>query len=411
MFQNRESLIQNGKNRVEWARRRMPVLSLIKQEFANSKPLRDETISACLHVTSETANLVLTLKEWGAKVFLAASNPLSTQDDVAEYLRNEGIEVFAKAGEDAETYHRNIEKIIEAEPDILIDDGADAIAAVHQKFQHLSKKIRAGLEETTTGVIRIKSLEKSGELKIPIIAVNDAKTKNLFDNRYGTGQSSLDGVLRATNILFSGKKVVVAGYGWCGKGVAMKAKGLGARVIVVEADPIKALEAAMDGYEVYTMEEASKIGDVFITVTGNTDVIRWEHIEKMKDGVILANAGHFDVEIDVKTLYGKAVNVKQVRDNLEEIDLGSKKVYLLAKGRLVNLVAAEGHPSEVMDMSFSTQALSVLYALENQLEVKVHNVPHHIEEKIATLKLKTMGYSVEKLTEKQIKYLNSWKID
>ncbi len=388
----------------------MPVLSSLREEYTKQKPLQGKTISACLHVTSETANLVLTLKDWGAKVFLSASNPLSTQDDIAEYLRENGIEVFAKAGEDMETYHKNIEKILQAEPDIIIDDGADAIVTLHEKFPNLAQKIKAGLEETTTGVIRLRSLEKEGKLKIPVIAVNDAKTKNLFDNRYGTGQSSLDGILRATNILFSGKKVVVAGYGWCGRGVAMKARGLGARVIVVEADPVKALEAAMDGFEVYSMDEAAGIGEVFITVTGNTDVIRWEHIKRMKDGAILANAGHFDVEIDVKTLYSKAKNIKQVRENLEEIDLGEKKIYLLAKGRLVNLVAAEGHPSEVMDMSFSTQALSVLHALEEKLPPKVLPVPHHVEEKIAILKLRTMGYSIENLTEKQKRYLNSWKL-
>lgn len=402
-----------GKKRIEWAEKRMPVLRKIKERFLKEKPLDGIRIGACLHVTTETANLLITLKAGGAEVYLCASNPLSTQDDVAASLvRDFEIPVFAIHGEDRETYYKHIRDVLIYKPNITIDDGADLVTTLHTDIEFSDFKPIGGTEETTTGVIRLRAMEKEGVLKYPIIAVNDALTKHLFDNRYGTGQSTFDGILRATNILISGKTVVVCGYGWCGKGVAMRARGLGARVIVVEVDPIKALEAVMEGYEVMDMEEASKLGDVFITVTGNTKVIRKEHFEKMKDGAILANSGHFDVEIDLKGLREISDDIKEIKENVTAYKLKSgKEIILLAEGRLVNLSAAEGHPAEVMDMSFANQALSVEYLVKrsDNLRSSVYSVPEDIDKRVAELKLETMQIKIEKLTSEQIRYLNEWK--
>ncbi len=371
--------------------------------------LRGVKVSACLHVTAETANLALALKEAGAQVRLCASNPLSTQDDVAEYLRGEGVEVFAKRGEGEEEYWEHIRLCAEWGPDVTLDDGADLTAYIH-KNPELAKGVRGGTEETTTGVLRLRALEREGRLLYPVIAVNESKTKFLFDNRYGTGQSTVDGVLRATNILIAGRKAAVAGYGWCGRGIAMRLRAMGARVMVIEVDPVKALEAIMDGYDVVTVEEAVREADLLITATGNKGVVRREHLEAAKDGIILANAGHFDVEIDVKVLREMAVRSRQIRPNLEEFELpGGKRVYLLAEGRLVNLGAAEGHPSEVMDLSFSNQFLAVFRILEGGLEPRVHVLPSEIDERIARLKLEAMGGRLESLTEEQVRYLASWQ--
>ena len=402
-----QGLAEEGKRRVEWAFLNMPVISMIREEFSKEKPLRGLRVGCCLHVTTETANLVLTLKEGGADVSLCASNPLSTQDDVAAYLVSEGIDVYAIKGESNEDYYAHLESVLSKNPHITVDDGADLTALAHKK----DVVPWGGTEETTTGIIRLRSMEKNGVLKFPVIAVNDAMTKHLFDNRYGTGQSTIDGILRATNILLAGKKFVVCGYGWCGRGVAMRARGMGAHVIVVEVDPIKALEAAMDGFEVMDMDSASKIGDIFVTVTGNKGVIRLEHMKKMKDGVILANSGHFDVEIEVKELVEAASSQREIRQFVKEFVLDGKRIFLLAEGRLVNLAAAEGHPASVMDMSFANQALSVKFIAENKdkLEKKVYRVPDEIDRKVAELKLKSMGITIEKLTEEQIKYLSSWE--
>lgn len=407
------SLSIAGKKRIEWAGKRMPVLNKIRERFQKEKPLKGIRVGACLHVTTETANLAITLKDGGAEVYLCASNPLSTQDDVAASLVNDyQISVFAIHGEDRETYYKHIYQVLEKNPGITIDDGADLVTTLHtsEKFKNLG--VLGGTEETTTGVIRLKSMEKDGVLRYPIIAVNDAFTKHLFDNRYGTGQSTIDGILRATNILIAGKYFVVCGYGWCGKGVAMRARGMGANVIVVEVDPIKALEAAMDGFTVLPMSEASKIGDVFVTVTGNTSVIRKEHFLQMKSGAILANAGHFDVEINLKELEELSIEVKELRSNVEAYVLNDgREIIVLSKGRLVNLSAAEGHPAEVMDMSFANQALSVEYLVKNKgrLNNKVYPVPEQIDREVAALKLKTMGISIEELTEEQLEYLSGWK--
>ncbi len=404
----------DGRSRIEWAGKRMPVLGKIREEFSRRKPLSGVRIGCCLHVTSETANLMITLKEGGAEVFLCASNPLSTQDEVAEALREDfGIPVFARRGESREEYYGAIKKVLDTEPQITMDDGADLISTLHSSRRELLPRVVGGTEETTTGVIRLRALAKEGKLAYPLIAVNDAYTKYLFDNRYGTGQSTIDGILRSTNILLAGKKVVVCGYGWCGRGVAMRARGMGGIVIVVEQDPLRALEAAMDGFWVMTMEEASGIGDVFITVTGDIKVIREEHFLKMKDGVILANSGHFNVEIDIPALEKLARKKRRVRDLIEEFVLpGDKRIYLLAEGRLVNLSAAEGHPPEVMDMSFSNQALSVEYLWRKGRELKneVYRVPREIDEKIASWKLESMGLKAEELTEEQKKYLSSWEL-
>ena len=406
------SLQDEGRRKIDWASKEMRVLSLVRGRFREEKPLKGVKVGACLHVTSETANLVLTLKEGGAEVFLCASNPLSTQDEVASALVSYGIEVFAIRGEDEETYYRHINMVLDREPDITIDDGADLVATVHSKRTELSRKILGGTEETTTGVVRLRSLEREGRLLYPIIAVNEAKTKYLFDNRYGTGQSTVDGITRATNILWAGKRVVICGYGWCGRGVAMRARGLGARVIICEVDPIKAIEALMDGFEVMKLEEASKIGDIFITTTGNINVIDKKHLELMKDGAILSNSGHFDVEINLKALRDMAREVRRIRPLVDEYVLpDGRRLYLLGEGRLVNLSCAEGHPPSVMDMSFSNQALCVEYIVKKGgLPKKVLPVPEEIDREVGRLKLKAMGIDIDELTDEQKEYLRSWHL-
>jgi len=406
-------LAEKGKLRIEWAEQDMPVLRQIRERFKKEKPLKDIRIAACLHVTTETANLMITLKEGGAEVYLTASNPLSTQDDVAAALVKEyGIPTFAIHGEDRDTYYKHLYAVLDKKPNITMDDGGDLISTLHKDRTELLEYVLGGTEETTTGVIRFKAMEKDGVLKFPVIAVNDAYTKHLFDNRYGTGQSTIDGILRATNRLLAGSVVVVAGYGWCGKGVSMRARGMGAEVIITEVDPLKALEARMDGYRVMPMIEAAKIGDFFITVTGNTNVIDRQHFEVMKDGAIVSNSGHFDVEINVKALEEMAVSTRVVRENVKEYKLADgRKIYVLAEGRLVNLAAAEGHPAAVMDMSFANQALSAEYIKENhdKLEPKVYKVPDELDFEVAKLKLKAMGIEIDELTPEQIKYLSSWE--
>ncbi|MDI6799997.1 MAG: adenosylhomocysteinase [Actinomycetota bacterium] len=407
-----ESLATEGKLRMEWASLSMPVLKMIGEAFAKEEPLKGVKISACLHVTTETANLMLTLKAAGADVVLTASNPLSTQDDVAASLvKDHGIRVYAIKGEDNETYYRHLNLALDHGPRIVIDDGADLISTLHSKRTEMLSGIIGGMEETTTGVIRLRSLAKATMLKFPIVAVNDANTKHLFDNRYGTGQSTLDGIIRATNILFAGKVVVILGYGWCGRGVAAKAKGLGANVIVTEVDPLKALEAVMDGFSVMPVAQAAKVGDVFITVTGDVGVLRDEHFKSMKDGAILANSGHFNVEIDIPALEKISVKQRDVREFVREYTLkDGRRIHLLAEGRLVNLAAAEGHPASVMDMSFANQALSTEYIVKNyeSMESQVYGVPEEIDERIAALKLASMGIEIDVLTDEQRKYLDSW---
>lgn len=403
-----------GKKRIEWASKDMPVLEQIKKRFAEERPFRGIKISACLHVTAETANLMRTLKAGGAEILLCASNPLSTQDDVAASLvKDYAIPVFAIHGEDKKTYYSHLQSALNYKPKITMDDGADLVSLLHTEFKKQAPEIWGSMEETTTGVIRLKALEKQAKLQIPIIAVNDAKTKYLFDNRYGTGQSTVDGIIRATDILLAGKNIIVAGYGWCGKGFAMRARGMGAKVIVTEIDKIKALEAVMDGFQVMPMREAAKIGDLFCTLTGDINVIREEHFKLMKDGAMVANSGHFDVEINVKDLKRMAMKVnKNIRNNVDEYVIGKKRIYLLGEGRLINLAAAEGHPASVMDMSFATQALASEYVIKNykKLEKKVYNVPEKIENWIADLKLKSMGIAIDSLTKEQEKYLGSWEI-
>lgn len=396
-----------GFNKIAWAEKHMKVLAKIRDELKRDRPLEGLKIGMALHVEAKTAVLVKTLIDGGAEVAITGCNPMSTQDDVADTLRSMGIRCYAKRGMSVEEYYSAIQKVADFKPDIVVDDGADLIFELHKRYQ----KVMGASEETTTGVIRLKAMEREGALKFPVIAVNDALTKFLFDNRYGTGQSTVDGVMRATNMLLAGKKVVVAGYGWCGRGIAMRCRGMGANVIVTEVDEVRALEAVMDGFTVMDMESASEIGDVFITATGNRDVIREEHIRKMKDGAILANAGHFNVEVDVKSLERIAKSVVEVRKNVKEFDLGDKKVYLLAEGRLVNLVAGDGHPIEVMDLSFSDQALAVRFIAENweKLENKVYRLPEELDRKVARLKLETMGIKIDKLTDEQIKYLSDWK--
>jgi adenosylhomocysteinase len=407
-------LAERGKMLVDWAYRNMPVIKLIREEFRVKKTLASLKIGACLHITAETANLVITLKEGGANVILTASNPLSTKPEIVEYLtKYEGIEVLSKLSETPEEYYSNIKKVIESNPNLLIDDGGDLIVTINKEYKTIASKIIGATEETTTGVIRINNLYNEGKLYFPVIAVNNAKTKHMFDNRYGTGQSTIDGILRATNILIAGKVVVVAGYGWCGKGVAWRLKGMGARVIVCEVDPIKALEAAMDGFEVKTMEEASKIGDIFITVTGNINVISSKHINNLKDGAILANSGHFNVEIDVSYLESKKISKRLIRDNLQEYIMpDGRHIYLIAEGRLANLVAAEGHPADVMDMSFANQALALEYLAtkKNKLQPGVYDVLIEIDKKVAKLKLASMKITIDELTPEQINYINSWSL-
>ena len=406
------SLAPEGKKKTEWAAQEMPVLKLIRERFAKEKPLQGIRISACLHITSETANLALTLKAGGADLVLCASNPLSTQDEVAAYLVEEGIPVFAIKGEDRETYYRHIHAALEHRPNITIDDGADLVSTLHKERTELLEGVIGGTEETTTGVIRLRAMAKDGALRYPIIAVNDAMTKYLFDNRYGTGQSTIDGILRATNVLLAGKTFVVAGYGWCSRGIAMRARGMGANVIVTEVNPLRALEALMDGYRVMPMREAAKIGDIFVTSTGDINVIDREHFLVMKDGAILANSGHFNVEINIPALEELAVEKIRIRPNVDQYILpDGRRINLLAEGRLVNLAAAEGHPSAVMDMSFSNQALSVAYLVKNgrSLEKKVYPVPKEIDEEVARLKLKSLGVEIDVLTPEQERYLSSWE--
>ncbi len=411
-------LADHGKKRIDWAAKDMPVLELIAQRFRKQKPLRGKVFSACLHVTAETAVLMRTLKAGGADVALCASNPLTTQDDVAASLvAHDKIPVFAIRGEDNKTYYRHLRAVIERAPDLTMDDGADLVSLLHQDLASYAPKVRASMEETTTGVIRLKALERDGKLAIPVIAVNDADTKHMFDNRYGTGQSTLDGIIRATDILLAGKVVVVVGYGWCGRGVASRAAGMGAQVIVCEVDPIRGLEAAMDGFRVMPIAKAAREGDVFITVTGNMHAIAGKHFPLMKDGAIVCNAGHFDVEIDIKSLAKLATKVhRAIRgDVVDEYVLpGGKRIYVLAQGRLVNLSAAEGHPASVMDMSFATQALAAEWACVTSnnggLEVKVHRLPRQIEETVATLKMAGMGIKIDRLTPEQKRYLSSWTI-
>ncbi len=408
-------LADKGKNRIEWAQKDMPVLRQIKARFEKEKPLKGVKIAACLHVTTETANLAKTLKAGGAEVRLCASNPLSTQDDVAASLvKHYGISTFAIKGEDNKTYYKHIHEALANKPQITMDDGADLVSTIHSLNSKLStlNSIIGGTEETTTGVIRLKAMAAGGVLKYPIIAVNDALTKHLFDNRYGTGQSTLDGIIRATNILLAGKTVVVAGYGWCGRGTAMRAKGMGANVIVTEIDPLKAIEATMDGFVVMPMPEAAKIGDLFITLTGNINVLDKKHFGAMKSGAIVCNSGHFNVEINIPALEKLSRNVRKVREFVQEYAISeTQKIYVLAEGRLINLAAAEGHPASVMDMSFANQALSAEYMLKNsgKLENNVYSVPKDIDEKIAKLKLETMGINIDKLTPEQKKYLASWQ--
>jgi adenosylhomocysteinase len=406
------ALADEGVRRIEWADRQMPVLAAIRERFEREQPLSGYRVSACLHVTTETANLARTLKAGGAEVVLCASNPLSTQDDVAAALVDRyDISTFAIKGEDNDTYYSHIEAAVDHKPHLTMDDGADVIGVLHSARREQLGDIIAGTEETTTGVIRLKALERDGALGFPVIAVNEAKTKHLFDNRYGTGQSTIDGIVRATNVLLAGKRFVVAGYGWVGRGVAMRARGMGAHVIVTEVDPMRALEALMDGYEVLPMARAAEIADIFCTATGDKHVIGRQHLERMKDGTILANTGHFNVEIDIPALRSLAKETREARQFVEEFTLeDGRRLYLLAEGRLVNISAAEGHPALVMDMSFANQALSAEYAVKNaaELERKVYAVPDEIDREIARLKLATMGVEIDRLTEEQAKYLASW---
>ncbi len=406
------SLAELGKRRIEWANQQMPVLQLIRKRFIKEQPLKGVRISACLHVTSETANLGITLRDGGADVVLCGSNPLSTQDEVAASLiKDYGISTYAIKGEDNATYYAHISAALDHKPQITMDDGADLVTQLLTKRTDLVQHVIGGTEETTTGVIRLRAMAKDGTLKYPVIAVNDAQTKHFFDNRYGTGQSTLDGIIRATNLLLAGLKLVIAGYGWCGRGVAMRAKGMGADVIVTEIDPTRAIEAVMDGFRVMTMSEAAKIGDIFVTVTGNKSVLAAEHFEKMKDGAVMCNSGHFNVEIDIPALEKASSAKKPARAFVDEYAMrDGRKLYLLGEGRLINLAAAEGHPASVMDMSFANQALSVEYMLKNHKELgkQVYPVPENIDKNIAKLKLESMNVQIDKLTPEQEHYLASW---
>jgi adenosylhomocysteinase len=404
-------LASKGHLQIEWAQKHMPVLTQIKEKLKKEKPFKGTTLGACLHVTKETAVLIETFLAGGAKVALCGSNPLSTQDDVAAALVEAGANVFAWREQTTEQYYWCVEKTLDLNPLITLEDGADLVSTLHNKRPQTLQKIKGGTEETTTGVQRLRVMEKAGALKYPIIAVNDAYTKHLFDNRYGTGQSTLDGILRATNILFAGKNFVVCGYGWCGRGIAMRAQGMGASVIVTEVNPTRALEAAMSGFQVMPLAKAAAVGDIFVTATGNTSVVRKEHMQKMKDGTILANSGHFNVEINPNTLEEIATSKRNIRPNLDEYTLkNGNKLYLLAEGRLVNLAAAEGHPSEVMDMSFANQALCVEHlTIAKKMQPKVHGVPKEIDEKVARLKLNAMHMQIDNLTKEQRKYLGTWE--
>lgn len=411
------TLAPAGKKRIEWAERDMPVLAAVRARFAKELPFKNMKTSLCLHVTAETANLARTLQAGGADVLLCASNPLSTQDDVAASLAHDyGMRIYAVRGEDKETFFSHIRMAIEYHPTITMDDGADLISTVHHEYPDQAKEIWGSMEETTTGVIRLRAMAKDGALKIPVVAVNDAKTKNLFDNRYGTGQSTLDGIIRATDALIAGKNFVVAGYGWCGRGLALRARGMSAQVIVTEIDPIKALEAAMDGFRVMPMAEAAAIGDIFCTVTGNMNVLTGEHFKRMRDGAVVCNSGHFDVEVNIKDLAALASSVKKdVRRSVDEYvikgEKGDARIYLLAEGRLVNLAAAEGHPASVMDMSFSTQALAAEWMVKNHVSLApaVYDVDTEIENYVAALKLESMHIGIDKLTKEQADYLTSWQ--
>ena len=407
-----KSLAPQGHLQIEWAAKHMPVLNLIKTRFEKEKPYKGLTLGACLHVTKETAVLVNALIAGGANIALCGSNPLSTQDDVAAALADSGVHVFAWRGQSTEEYYKCIDKVLDYKPQITLDDGADLVGTLHSKRPAQIKTVKGGTEETTTGVIRLRAMEHDGSLKYPIVAVNDAYTKYLFDNRYGTGQSTMDGILRATSILIAGKNFVVGGYGWCSRGIAMRAQGMGANVIVTEVQPTRALEAAMNGLRVMPMSEAAAIGDIFVTATGDLNVIRKEHMAKMKDGAIMANSGHFNVEISIPDLESLSKAKRTIRPNMEEYTLkDGRKLYLLAEGRLVNLAAAEGHPSEVMDMSFANQALnSEFIAKSAKLEPKVYNVPKEIDETVAELKLKAMGIKIDELTAEQKKYLSTWEM-
>jgi len=406
-------LAQEGVNRIEWAEREMPVLRQVKARFAKERPLKGRRIAACLHVTTETANLMLTLQAGGAEIALCASNPLSTQDDVAAALAHHyKVATFAIKGEDAETYYRHINATLDLKPEFTMDDGADLVTVLHTKRSENASHVIAGTEETTTGVIRLRAMANDKALRFPILAVNDAKTKHFFDNRYGTGQSTIDGILRATNKLLAGSRFVVLGYGWCGRGIASRARGMGAHVVVTEIDPLPALEAVMDGFEVVPAAEAAREGDIFVTVTGNINVLRMEHFRTMKDGAIIANSGHFNVELDLETLHKEARKVRTVRPFVEEVTLeGGKRIFVLGEGRLINLAAAEGHPASVMDMSFANQALGIEYLLTHskELEPKVYPIPKALDLEIARLKLEALGVTIDALTAEQSAYLASWQ--
>jgi len=407
------SLAPRGKDRIEWAAKEMPVLHLIRERFSRDQPLKGVRMSGCLHITTETANLAITLKAGGADLVLCASNPLSTQDEVAAALVSEyGIPTFAIKGENEQTYYRHINAVLDHKPDMTMDDGCDLVSTLHTSRSELVSGIIGGMEETTTGVIRLRSMEKNGVLKFPVLAVNDSATKHLFDNRYGTGQSSIDAIVRATNILLAGRTIVVFGYGWCGRGVSSRAHGMGANVIVCEVDPIRALEAMMDGYRVMPGIEAAALGDIFVTVTGDINVIDRLHLERMKDGALIANSGHFNNEINIPALEGLSVAKRRVRDFVDEYTYNDgRRVHLLAEGRLVNLAAAEGHPASVMDMSFANQALGAEYMLQHakRLEPRVYTLPVELDKEIARLKLHAMGVCIDTLTPEQVQYLNSWE--
>lgn len=409
------SLAEQGKKNIEWAFKDMPVLTRIMERFKKEQPFKGLRLTACVHVTKETAALCIAMQAGGADAVLAASNPLSTQDDVAAALvKHYGIPTFAVAGESVEQYKSHIQEALNHNPDIIIDDGCDIVSTIHAERPEMASKIIGSTEETTTGIIRLQALEAQGVLKFPAVGVNTSLTKHLYDNRYGTGQSSMDGIIRGANILIAGKTVVISGYGWCGRGCALRAKALGANVIVCEVDPLKALEAAMEGYRVMPIEKAAKEGDIFLTVTGDKHVVDVQHILSMKDGAFLANAGHFDWEVNVAGLKEHAVEIREIRPNLEEYKLDNgKSVYVFAQGRLVNLVAAEGHPASVMDMSFANQALGIEFLVKNKgkLENKLYTLPHEVDVKIAELKLKSMGIEIDTLTPEQEEYLHSWKID
>ena len=404
------ALAEIGARRIAWAGRRMPVLETIRERYRAERPLGGRTVAACLHVTAETANLMLALRDGGAEVLLCASNPLSTQDDVAAALVEDGIPVFAVRGEDDDRYYRHIHAVLDAAPDVTMDDGADLATILHTDRTDLHPV--GSTEETTTGVIRLRAMAEDGTLRLPVVAVNDSATKHLFDNRYGTGQSAIDGILRATNVLLAGSTVVVVGYGDCGRGVADRSDGFGAKVVVVEVDPIRALEAAMDGHQVLTADDAAAIGDIFVTVTGNKHVLRRRHFERMKDGVILSNAGHFDIELDLESLAEMAVARRPIRENLEEFELADgRRLLVAAEGRLVNLGAAEGHPADVMDMSFANQAMAAEWLISHadSLEPRIYTLPEELDDQVAAIKLATMGCGLEQLTEEQREYLVSWQ--